>query len=190
MRRAIVSGEPPADTNRPPPEGDGTTVDPFEVLTLPMAHWRDTRIHGSSVIERYDGCDAPQDEGGRELVYRLVVGAPIDVRVLAIGEGDVDVHLLRGEASGERCVARDDRELVHHLEPGVWFVSVDTFAGEDGPDAGEVLVLIAPAPAPPATRAAEASAAETRAAETRAAETEASAPDPDPAHIEAELSVE
>jgi hypothetical protein len=153
LRRTVVEGEDAPDPARPPLAGDGTAEAPFELTTLPFADFRDTSREGSTALDRYEGCDAEQDESGRELVYRLTVDEPITVRAMAVGrrDTDVDVHLLRGAVEPEACVARDDHEVVRELTPGTWYVVVDTFAADGQPRAGEVLVLVAPTdgPAPP-----------------------------------------
>ncbi len=151
LRRTVVEGEDAPDAEATTASGAGTAEDPVEVRELPFAELRDTRTDGSASIDRYPGCDAEQDESGNELVYRLRVDQPIRIRIMAVGrrDTDVDVHLLRGEPTGEACVERADHELARELTPGVWYLSVDTFtAGE--PLAGEVLVSISVEPASPA----------------------------------------
>lgn len=150
LRRTVVEGEDAPDPEPPPLAGEGTVADPFVVRTLPFAQLRDTSRAGSSQLDAYAGCDATQDESGRELVYKLVVERPLTIRAAAVGrrDADADVHLLRGTPRGEACVARDDDEVVARLDPGVWFVVVDTFADGGDARAGEVLVLIAPTDGP------------------------------------------
>ncbi|MCB9593534.1 MAG: SGNH/GDSL hydrolase family protein [Sandaracinaceae bacterium] len=141
-RRAALEG---ADGSPDPPvEGDGTAASPREVRALPFAELVDTRTGGSRSIDRYACGDA--DESGREIVYRLVVDRPLAVRLLAVGreDVDVDVHLLRGEATGAACVERADREIEATLEPGTWLVSVDTFSEGGEARAGEALVVLSP----------------------------------------------
>lgn len=146
LRRTVVAEQDAPAAAEPTPEGDATASAPLRVRSLPFAALVDTREHGSQSIARYACGD--QEEGGREVVYRLNVTEPLRLRALAVGrrDADVDVHLLRGEATGEACVERQDREIVRDLEPGEWFVSIDTFSGGASPAAGEVLVLLAAAP--------------------------------------------
>ncbi len=146
LRRTVVAGEDAPAPAEPPVEGDATVSAPRAVRALPFAELVDTRTDGSSELERYS-C-GEQVEGGREVVYRLVIDAPLRLRALAVGrqDADVDVHLLRGEPTEGACVERADREIVRALEPGTWYVAVDTFSGDGEPRAGEVLVLLAPAP--------------------------------------------
>ncbi|HJL17736.1 MAG TPA: SGNH/GDSL hydrolase family protein [Sandaracinaceae bacterium LLY-WYZ-13_1] len=154
LRRTVVEGEDAPDPAADEPDGRGTAEAPWTLRTLPFADFRDTSEAGSSRIDAYGGCDAEQDESGRELVYRLRITEPTTIRAMAVGrrDTDVDVHLLRGSASGRACVARDDHEVVHTLSPGTWYVSVDTFVAEGEARAGEVLVLIAPTDGPPPPR--------------------------------------
>ncbi|RZO64013.1 MAG: SGNH/GDSL hydrolase family protein [Sandaracinaceae bacterium] len=149
LRRTVLEAEAAPSPDPEAPPGRGTADAPWDIRRLPFAELRDTASEGSSAIDAYPGCDAPQDESGRELVYRLHVDAPLDVRVLAVGRGDtdVDVHLLRERAEGAACVERADREIERRLTPGTWLITVDTFVDAGAPRAGEVLVLIAPAPA-------------------------------------------
>ncbi len=53
----------------------------------------------------------------------------------------MDVHLLRGDAAGEACVARDDTFVSVDADAGVWWVVVDTFVGS-AERAGEFLILV------------------------------------------------
>ena len=144
LRRTVIEGEAAPDPIPTALEGDGTADAPWVVPSLPFADFRDTTTDGGSAIDAY-AC-GPQPEAGRELVYRLVVDAPVELRLMAIGrqDADLDVHLLRGTPSGDACVARDDRVVTATLEPGVWYVAIDTFSGGEAPAAGEVLVLFAP----------------------------------------------
>ncbi|MFK7988707.1 MAG: SGNH/GDSL hydrolase family protein [Sandaracinaceae bacterium] len=146
LRRTVVEEESAPDPEAPELSGRGTVASPFEVRRLPFAQLADTTETGSEDIDGYPGCDAEQDEGGRELVYRLVVEEELSLRVLAVGRGDadLDVHLLRDRPIGESCIARGDREVVSTLTAGTYYVVIDTFVDER-PRAGEVLVLLAPA---------------------------------------------
>lgn len=146
LRQTVVEGAPAPDAEPPSIRGAGTAADPFSIRELPFADIRDTRTEGSADIDVYEGCNADQDESGREIVYRLIIDRPTRVRIFAIprGDADVDVHLLGPSATGAACVERADRELVRELTPGTWHVAIDTFAGGGSPQAGEVLVLIAP----------------------------------------------
>ena len=144
LRRTVVEEEEAPDAPAAPLVGEGTVESPFEVTSLPFADLRDTRTEGSAAIDHYSCGD--QDESGREIVYRLHTDEAITLRLLAIGraDADVDIHLLEGEASGEACRLRDDRQIETTLQPGVWWISVDTFAGPGGAAAGETLVVFAP----------------------------------------------
>ena len=112
--------------------------------TLPFAAMIDTRTDGSDAIDGYDCGEA--DESGREVVYRVVVAAPLPVRIVAVGreETDVDVHLLREGEDGPRCVERADREIVTTLSPGAWRIAIDTFVEGGVARAGEALVVVSP----------------------------------------------
>jgi len=144
LRRTVVEGEDAPDPDAPAPEGEGTVEAPWIVPALPFADFRDTTRDGGDDLDAY-GC-GPQPEAGRELVYRIVVDAPTPLRLMAISrqDADLDIHLLRSAPRGDACIARDDRVVEATLEPGVWYVTIDTFSGGEAPAAGEVLVLFAP----------------------------------------------
>lgn len=142
LRRTVIEGEDPPEDDRPPLAGDGTPAHPFEIIALPFADFRDTRTAGGSSIDVY-AC-GEQDESGREVIYRIVVDRPIRVRILAVGRQrtDVDVHLLRGEPTGEACVERADRQIESTLSEGIWYVAVDTFSTAGEAAAGEALIVV------------------------------------------------
>lgn len=116
-------------------EPAGTLEDPLEVDAFPYAHAADTTGRQDR-IDRY-GCAEWLEEGGPEVIYRLAT--PETGRLFLHLEGDsqsvdVDVHLLEatgvegGTATG--CVARADRYLEADLEPGTYWVAVDSYTDE------------------------------------------------------------
>ena len=62
--------------------------------------------------------------------------------VIDRGATDVDLHLLRGEPTGERCIARHDRTVTANLTAGTYYVVVDTFLGKGGAHPGEFLLAV------------------------------------------------
>lgn len=135
-----TSGEA-LDASAPRLRGAGTRTDPHEIEALPFAAMGDTSTSTSREIDTY-GC-ATANESGPERFYRLELSAPARITARAISQRDVDVdvHLLRGDASGTACVARDDIEASVDAEAGVWWVAVDTFVGS-AERAGEFLIVV------------------------------------------------
>ena len=149
LRRTVVGGEPAPAPSRTPVAGEGSVEEPFEVSVLPFTDMGDTSESGSSSLDRYP-CSEEHDESGPEYVYRIDAAEPVDLRAWVFSEGDVDVdvHLLRDEPSTDGCIARDDEQVLHRLEPGTWYVVVDTFVGDDGAQAGDFLLVLDEEPAP------------------------------------------
>ena len=146
-RRAVLAGEAPdpAGSGRPPLAGAGTTTDPLVIDGLPFAHAADTTASSQRDLDLYGGCGAEADEGGPEIVYQLQVTEPTTIHLAVIDADDVDVdlHLLRGEPSVSSCVERNDRDIVRTLEPGTWFVVVDSYVAAGAEQAGRYLVAAA-----------------------------------------------
>jgi hypothetical protein len=109
--------------------GAGSTTDPLLIDGLPFTHASDTAGSALRDLDLYGGCAADADESGREIVYRLDVTEPTTLHLIGIDadQVDVDLHLLRGEPSVSSCVERDDRAIRRTLEPGTWFVVVDSY---------------------------------------------------------------
>jgi hypothetical protein len=142
-RRAVL-GEAPdtAGSGRPPLAGDGTTGDPFTIDGLPFIHASDTAAAAQRDFDVYDGCASDADESGPELIYRLDLEAAtaIHLAVVDSGDGDVDLHLLRGEPNTAQCVERNDKEIRRTLEPGTWFLIVDSYVAGGAEKGGPYLL--------------------------------------------------
>ncbi len=142
-RRAVL-GEAPdaAGSGRPPLVGDGTTGDPFTIDGLPFTHSSDTAAAGQRDFDVYDGCASDADESGPELIYRLDLETATALHLVVVDSGDVDVdlHLLRGEPNTAQCVERNDREIRRTLEPGTWFLIVDSYVAGGGEKGGPYLL--------------------------------------------------
>lgn len=134
-----------AATDGPAPLG--TWDNPIALGPLPATASGDTATSVETRATRYD-CAATIDEGGAELVYTLTLDAPTVVTLtladLSAG-ADVDVHLLRGPATGATaldCIARDDRALVADLAPGTYWIAVDSYVGAGGPAPGAFTLTV------------------------------------------------
>ncbi len=138
-----VQGQTAPDVTAPSRTGQGSAANPFEIDAFPFTDLRDTSKFGSTAINSYPGCASAADESGREVFYKLTVTAATAVRifVVSLGTADIDVHLLNGAATGAACTIRNDREIATTLQPGTWFLSLDTYA-TGGVKAGEYLLVV------------------------------------------------
>jgi len=144
-RQVVVDEVPGLDPPGPRLEGAGTMNDPIAIPSLPFVDLRSTADSTSDVIDNYLGvCDAMKNESGPEVFYKLVVAAPIAVRIMVFDRAnvDVDVHVL-SELAAENCVKRNDREITGPLPPGTYYIVIDSYAG-DVPDgaAGEYTLVV------------------------------------------------
>jgi hypothetical protein len=123
---------PDADTDRY--SGLGAPDDPFVVDRLPFTHHADTSASSHDLIDAYPACDDGQDESGPELYYRLDIAETTPMRILVLdGDGvDVDIHLLDGSLDAASCIARAHRIIERTLEPGTYYVAVDTWVSGGG----------------------------------------------------------
>lgn len=152
-------GSPPADTSddtssdtsdtQPPCSPEGSWDCPIAVDTFPYADARDTTEAPASEVDAYS-CAPATDESGGEFVYRVEVAAAgalvTSVDDVSGDAVDVDVHLL-SEADPGTCRTRDNREALWIVEPGTWYVVVDTWAdGAAFPGPYELQLSFVPAP--------------------------------------------
>lgn len=140
MHGAIASGRA-SDVTGPRLDGAGSGASPFEVATLPFTDVRDTRTFGETRFGTYPGCSATQDEGGREVLYRLVLTRPTHVRawVISATGADLDLHLLDATATPGGCVERNDTTIDRTLAAGTWTFVVDTYVSSGVARSGEFL---------------------------------------------------
>ena len=144
MVEVVLGDAAPPDAPGPAIEGEGTVEAPYVIDTFPFTHLGNTSAVAQRMFDDYPGCDAPQNEGGPEVVYRLEIDEPVTLRAYVFdrGEVDIDLHML-GDLSPEGCLERHDSNFAASLDPGTWYFSLDTFVGRDGvEDAGEYLFVI------------------------------------------------
>ena len=126
-------------------EGVGSMADPIEIPSLPFVDLRSTEDSPSDIIDNYLGaCDGMKDESGPERFYRLEVAAPVNVRVMVFDREavDVDVHVL-SDLAADKCLKRNDREITGPLPPGIYYIAVDSFAGDvPGGAVGEYAIVV------------------------------------------------
>ncbi len=139
---AAVEQGAPADLTAPRRPGTGVRGDEIAVTSLPFVDTRDTRTDGAARLDSYPGCGSTTNEGGREVLYRLELTQPTNLRVVVVslGNADIDVHLLSDPGSGQSCIARHDKFLTRQLAAGTYWLSLDTYQAPTGPLAGEYLV--------------------------------------------------
>ena len=67
------------------------------------------------------------DESGPEFIYELTINQPTTIRAFVFDRGDVDVdvHLLT-QLDAKTCVKRDDKLLQGPLQPGKYYLAIDT----------------------------------------------------------------
>ena len=129
-----VSGRAAPDATAPRIQGTGLPGDEVVITSLPFVDVRDTRTDGVARINTYPGCGSAANESGREVLYRLELAQPTNVRVfvVSLGTSDIDVHLMSDTSSGQSCVARNDKFIVRQLAAGTHYLSLDTFQAAGG----------------------------------------------------------
>lgn len=141
--RSALDGDA-SDASAPALSGAGTTSDGFVVQRFPFTDLRDTSTGGQRLYERYDGCDAAQDESGAEYVYQVEVDTRTTLRafVLDRGEVDIDLHLLDGSATTAGCIDRAHKSITATVDSGVYYFVLDTFVANGDEKAGEYLFVL------------------------------------------------
>ena len=127
---------------------DGTFEHPFLIPgdpLLPDYHdARSTQDASSSVVDNYPGHESV-DESGPEFVYMFALDARTEVDAFLGPEPagtDIDLHLL-SSANPITLVARDDQRVSAMLEPGIYYLVADTYAGGGGPKPGPYDLTVA-----------------------------------------------
>ncbi len=112
------------------------------VDALPFLHAADTGLDGQSQLDGYS-CAPETDESGPEVVYRVeVFTAGFLSAAVHDGAGvDVDVHILSDLDAGS-CLARGHHDAAVDVEPGVFWVVVDTWSDGVAPLVGAYTVEI------------------------------------------------
>ncbi|MGK0360711.1 MAG: hypothetical protein ACI9U2_003025 [Bradymonadia bacterium] len=144
MVDVVLGDAAPPDAVAPALEGQGTVESPYVVDTFPFTHLGDTSVVAQRAFDSYPGCDAPQNQGGPEVLYRLDIEEPVTLRAYVFDRGgvDIDLHML-GALDPDSCLERHDSSFAASLDPGTWYFSLDTFIGRDAvEDAGEYLFVI------------------------------------------------
>lgn len=99
---------------------------PMVIERFPYVYAGDTR-NGTALLDAYSCQPGTSEAGPEELfVFRLTEPGIVIVGLVEPSGGDVDVHLLT-ELSASSCLARSDRGVSNHLEPGIYYISMDTY---------------------------------------------------------------
>lgn len=125
-------------------QGSGTLADPFLIPSLPYTDVRNT-AQSANRISNYPGCAAAAiDESGPEVLYKLVITQTraVRIQVHALDTSDIDVHLMTDPASGAGCTIRNDKQIVTTLQPGTYWLSLDTYVTGGAAKSGEYLLTI------------------------------------------------
>ncbi len=142
--RRVVAGEGPPDGAAARMVGDGSAASPFEITGDVFTDLRDTAAIGASSFSTYPACSTA-NEGGPEVLYRLVLdrAATIHAWVFDRGTTDVDVHLLDARGTPDGCLMRNDVEVAYAATPGTYTLSVDSYVdGAGAVRAGEYLLVV------------------------------------------------
>lgn len=125
-KAAVVDGMP-SDVTAPVLMGAGTLDEPIEIPGLPFVDMRSTADSPSDVIDSYAGACMAGGSTGPEYIYALTVDQSTKIRAMVFSsdEVDVDLHLMT-LTDPNTCVKRGDRELEGPLQPGTYFLSIDT----------------------------------------------------------------
>ena len=116
---------------------EGTVAHPF-IIAYSGGHFvftdaRDTSKSTSDAVDKYPPNTA--DESGPEYIYAFRVKAPVrltaEVTKPEPSGVDIDVHLLSA-ISPPKLVVRDDLNVYSLLQPGVYYLSLDSFSGKAG----------------------------------------------------------
>jgi hypothetical protein len=140
---AVSAGTVP-DPTAPLRSGTGLPGAEIAITALPFVDFRDTRTDGLARLDSYPGCASTANESGREVLYRLDLAQPTNVRifVVSLGNADIDVHLLSDTASGQSCIARNDKVITRALPAGTSWLSLDTYQSTTGVLAGEYVLVV------------------------------------------------
>ncbi len=147
LKSVLFDNDPAPDTGGTVLTGTGDRDDPFVIpeTALPFGDVRTTAGAGFSVIDKYVGCSAQQDESGTEFWYRVDLTAPAKLRALVADRGtvDIDVHLLDGTGEAAGCLERDDTQIVsNELAAGSYYFVLDTFVKSGAPQSGQYLFVV------------------------------------------------
>ena len=120
-----------------------TSICPKVITSFPYQTTGNT-ASSSNRIDAYS-CDSTVSEVGPEEYYVFRVKEPgtVVAGITEPSKGDVDVHLLRS-LSAEGCISRSDKGVGTHVEPGIYYLSIDTYASSSKAGAYNLYVTFLP----------------------------------------------
>jgi hypothetical protein len=145
LHGALIEDTPVVGEEVPLLAGEGHVDAPLEIATLPFADTRSTDDAPSLLLDEYSGCAPGTNESGPENIYRLVLAQPTPIRAVVLDRTgvDIDVHLLDDTASEIGCLARDDTMIERTLDPGTYYVALDTYVNGEGVElSGEYTFIV------------------------------------------------
>jgi MYXO-CTERM domain-containing protein len=107
--------------------GQGSRQQPIPVTAWPFEDAQDTSQGGTRYFNYY-ACNPDLPEYGREFVYQVDLCQPgtFHAEVESAPEHDPDLHLLTGLLEAD-CIDRGHLSIDRDLEPGRYYVVVDTY---------------------------------------------------------------
>ena len=114
---------------------EGTVCNPILIPSLPYHDARNGQYAPSDEFDYYSPCAPETNETGPEFIYVLEITEPGTLHAQldeVEGDGvDMDVHLLSDPVPSS-CLARGHAKFHHHVEPGFYWIVVDTWVDSDG----------------------------------------------------------
>ncbi len=124
---------------------EGTLSNPIVVDSFPYYSSGNTRNMNSLEIDTYS-VKPETNETGPEVIYEFTIETPgtIDLSVTDIQSEDIDndIHLLSGlnldgDKMATEALARDDHNIIMHIEAGTYYIVVDSFSSSGNDRPGE-----------------------------------------------------
>ncbi|MFH1529990.1 MAG: hypothetical protein ABIK09_04540 [Pseudomonadota bacterium] len=113
----------------------GTVDHPILIDALPYTDWRDGAEAPSDLFDAYSPCAPQTDESGPGWLYVLELHESGMLRATldeVEGDGvDMDVHILTAPLA-DACISRGHAKATAWLEPGTYWIAVDTWVDGDG----------------------------------------------------------
>ncbi len=114
------------------PSGQGTIASPIRINSFPYDHNGDTSNARETVFDRYS-CKESADESGPEVVFTFTLHNPGVLQASVSNPAGVDTDLqLLGSLDETACIVRGDKAIKADLNPGSYFLIVDTWVNKSG----------------------------------------------------------
>ncbi len=135
----------PGDAAASPDASPGSLDAPyrFNLGLLPYAHSGNTALYGLATVDSY-ACADDVDESGQEIWYRFSTDQDVLARFAVTSSGgvDVDLHLVQVAGGEITCLERGGSTIDVTVEPGGYYLVVDTpvIEGTARPGAYDLLI--------------------------------------------------